>query len=88
MPFLTVPARHGRSVIEVPLAHDGARETLDLDAIESALAQALPPPRRTATVTPSRYLSEAGLLAAAVAAASAASQGRRIAVQFKDGVPA
>ncbi|MEN9620084.1 MAG: hypothetical protein RL499_277 [Actinomycetota bacterium] len=38
MPFLTVPARHGRSVIEVPLAHDGARETLDLDAIESALA--------------------------------------------------
>lgn len=38
MPFLTVPARHGRAVIEVPMAVDGGRETLDLEAIERELA--------------------------------------------------
>lgn len=38
MPFLTVPARHGRAVIEVPMALDGGRETLDLEAIDRELA--------------------------------------------------
>lgn len=43
MPFLTVPKRHDRTVIEVPLAeapdpHGGARQTLDLDAIDRELA--------------------------------------------------
>jgi cystathionine beta-lyase len=42
MPFLTVPQRHGRAVIEVPMADettsDGARQTLDLDAIDRELA--------------------------------------------------
>jgi cystathionine beta-lyase len=38
MPFLTVPARHGRAVVEVPMTLTGGRETLDLEAIESALA--------------------------------------------------
>ena len=38
MPFLTVPRAHGRAVIEVPLADDGARQTLDLDAIDRELA--------------------------------------------------
>lgn len=42
MPFLTVPKRHDRTVIEVPLAeapdpHGGARQTLDLDAIDREL---------------------------------------------------
>lgn len=38
MPFLTVPTSHGRAVIEVPLADDGARQTFDLDAIDRELA--------------------------------------------------
>jgi cystathionine beta-lyase len=42
MPFLTVPQRHGRTVVEVPLAvettGDGARQMLDLEAIERELA--------------------------------------------------
>jgi len=38
MPFLTVPLAHGRAVIEVPLADDGARQVLDLDAIDRELA--------------------------------------------------
>ncbi len=37
MPFLTVPLGHGRAVIEVPLADDGARQVLDLDAIDREL---------------------------------------------------
>lgn len=38
MPFLTVPGMYRREVIEVPLARDGGRETLDLEAIERELA--------------------------------------------------
>lgn len=38
MPFLTVPQRHGRAVVEVPLADDGRRPTLDLAAIDRELA--------------------------------------------------
>jgi len=43
MPFLTVPQRYGRPVIEVPLAdaadpRGGSRAALDLDAIERELA--------------------------------------------------
>ena len=38
MPFLTVPGMYRRQVIEVPLARDGDRETLDLEAIERELA--------------------------------------------------
>ncbi|MBX9471965.1 MalY/PatB family protein [Microcella sp.] len=38
MPFLTVPGMHGRAVIEVPLAVDGQREVLDLEAIDRELA--------------------------------------------------
>ena len=40
MPFLQVPGRHGRAVVEVPnaLREDG-RETLDLAGIEAALAE-------------------------------------------------
>jgi cystathionine beta-lyase len=38
MPFLTEPARLGRAVVEVPMAFDGGRQTLDLEAIDRALA--------------------------------------------------
>ncbi|UYN83213.1 MAG: aminotransferase class I/II-fold pyridoxal phosphate-dependent enzyme [Microcella sp.] len=38
MPFLTLPQRHGRSVIEVPHARQDGREVLDLDAIDRELA--------------------------------------------------
>ena len=38
MPFLTVPAMHGRIAIEVPLAKNGGRAVLDLAAIERELA--------------------------------------------------
>jgi len=38
MPFLTVPGMHGRAVVEVPLAVEGAREVLDLEAIDRELA--------------------------------------------------
>ena len=38
MPFLTVPGMHGRAVVEVPLAADGEREVLDLEAIDRELA--------------------------------------------------
>ena len=38
MPFLTVPGMHGRAVVEVPLAVDGSREVLDLEAIDRELA--------------------------------------------------
>ncbi len=38
MPFLTVPQRHGRTVVEVPLAEAGDRAVLDLDAIDRELA--------------------------------------------------
>jgi cystathionine beta-lyase len=38
MPFLTVPGMHGRAVVEVPLAVDGEREVLDLEAIDRELA--------------------------------------------------
>ena len=38
MPFLTVPGMHGRAVIEVPMAVDGGREVLDLEAIDRELA--------------------------------------------------
>jgi len=38
MPFLFVPTSLGRDVIEVPHAVDAGRHTLDLDAIEAALA--------------------------------------------------
>ena len=38
MPFLTVPAIHGRIAIEVPLAKNGGRAVLDLAAIERELA--------------------------------------------------
>jgi cystathionine beta-lyase len=34
MPFLTVPAVHGRTAIEVPMASSGGRTVLDLGAIE------------------------------------------------------
>ncbi len=37
MPFLTVPGLRGRAVIEVPLAVDGDREVLDLEAIDREL---------------------------------------------------
>lgn len=37
MPFLTVPAMHGRTAIEVPMASSGGRAVLDLDAIEREL---------------------------------------------------
>lgn len=37
MPFLTVPARHGRQVIEVPMPVQDGRSALDLEAIEQAL---------------------------------------------------
>lgn len=39
MPFLTVPGQVGRDCIEVPLARDGDRYALDLDAIDAALAE-------------------------------------------------
>ncbi|MER3389354.1 MAG: aminotransferase class I/II-fold pyridoxal phosphate-dependent enzyme [Microcella sp.] len=38
MPFLTFPASLGREVVEVPHAVDAGRHTLDLDAIDAALA--------------------------------------------------
>jgi len=38
MPFLTVPQRHGRAVIEVPLAEVDGRAALDLAAIDHELA--------------------------------------------------
>lgn len=38
MPFLTVPVALGRAVVEVPLAQHSGRQTLDLVAIEEALA--------------------------------------------------
>lgn len=38
MPFLTLPARHGREVIEVPHAHHEGREVLDLETIDRELA--------------------------------------------------
>lgn len=38
MPFLTVPQRHGRAVIEVPLAEADGRAVLDLEAIDRELA--------------------------------------------------
>ena len=38
MPFLTLPARHGRAVIEVPHARHKGREVLDLNAIDRELA--------------------------------------------------
>lgn len=38
MPFLTVPAMHGRAAIEVPMAASGGRAVLDLDAIDRELA--------------------------------------------------
>jgi cystathionine beta-lyase len=37
MPFLTVPARHGRNVVEVPMSLDDGRQTLDLQAIDREL---------------------------------------------------
>lgn len=37
-PFRTVPSLHGREVIEVPMATDGGRYTLDLDGIDRAYA--------------------------------------------------
>jgi len=37
MPFLTVPAMHGRTAIEVPMAASGGRAVLDLEAIEREL---------------------------------------------------
>jgi cystathionine beta-lyase len=36
MPFLTLPGRLGRGVIEVPMARDGGRYVLDLDGIDAA----------------------------------------------------
>lgn len=39
MPFLTVPGQVGREFIEVPLAHEGERYALDLEAIDAALAE-------------------------------------------------
>jgi len=38
MPFLTVPAMLGRELVQVPMARDGARFVLDLDAIDRAFA--------------------------------------------------
>ncbi len=38
MPFLTLPARHGREVVEVPMALNDGRQTLDLEAIDRELA--------------------------------------------------
>lgn len=38
MPFLTVPARHGRTAVEVPMAASDTRTVLDLEAIERELA--------------------------------------------------
>jgi cysteine-S-conjugate beta-lyase len=38
MPFLTVPAMLDRSLVQVPMARDGARFVLDLDAIDRAFA--------------------------------------------------
>ncbi len=38
MPFLTVPAMLGRELVQVPMARDGARCVLDLDAIDRAFA--------------------------------------------------
>ncbi|MFN4001045.1 MalY/PatB family protein [Microcella sp.] len=38
MPFLTVPGMHGRAAIEVPMATNGGRAVLDLEAIERELA--------------------------------------------------
>lgn len=35
-PFLTLPAQHGRKVIQVPMVRDGGRYTLDLDGIDRA----------------------------------------------------
>lgn len=36
MPFLTVPGRLGREIIQVPMARDGGRYVLDLDGIDAA----------------------------------------------------
>lgn len=36
MPFLAVPPLHGRSVIEVPMAHDGERYVLDPGRLDAA----------------------------------------------------
>ena len=38
MPFLTVPAMLDRELVQVPMARDGARCVLDLDAIDRAFA--------------------------------------------------
>ncbi len=36
MPFVTIPAAHGREVIEVPMLNDGASWQMDLDALDQA----------------------------------------------------
>ncbi|WP_345752880.1 MalY/PatB family protein [Microbacterium rhizophilus] len=38
MPFLTVPLAHGRRIIQMPLARDGAGWAYDLDALDRAFA--------------------------------------------------
>lgn len=38
MPFLLVPPVHGRKIIQVPMATDGDRYVLDLDALDAAFA--------------------------------------------------
>ena len=38
MPFLTVPGMLGRELVRVPMAHDRAGWSLDVDALDTAFA--------------------------------------------------
>jgi cysteine-S-conjugate beta-lyase len=75
MPFLTVPARLGRDIIQVPMVADGGRSVLDLDGIDAAFKQGGHLLILCNPVNPVGRVYDAGELAA-VTAVVAANGGR------------